>query len=317
MKPRGLQEAPGLRTLLDTSDFGAWEAAVGQTLGHHRSRLLPGSPPFEARIRAGAVEEFPVLLLQGSGQLELLREQCDHGVLWLPLQGLSHERINGEEHVAEPGMGLLFRPGDQLQGLTSEAMQGVSILLPEPCLPPRAGQGGTRPGPLLQRGPAERRLIAAAWRLVESAAQPGAGAPFAAEALVDALQQWGEPLEPMASGERFSASRRRQTVNEACQWMEQHLGERFSIRQLGAALAVSVRSLQYSFQEELGCTPMAQAKRQRLRRLRLLLQDPDLALCSIAELMGAAGLLACGATAADYRQWCGESPRRTRQVLLN
>jgi hypothetical protein len=39
--------------------------------------------------------------------------------------------------------------------------------------------------------------------------------------------------------------------------------------------------------------------------LRLLLQDPDLALCSIAELMGAAGLLAV------------VPQRRTRHALLN
>jgi len=29
--------------------------------------------------------------------------------------------------------------------------------------------------------------------------------------------------------------------------------------------------------------------------------------------MSRAGLLACGMTAADYRRWCGESPRRTRR----
>lgn len=58
---------------------------------------------------------------------------------------------------------------------------------------------------------------------------------------------------------------------------------------------------------------MAEAKRLRLRRLRLLLQRAELKERSIAELMGMAGLLACGVTAADYRQWCGESPRRTRQ----
>jgi len=106
-------------------------------------------------------------------------------------------------------------------------------------------------------------------------------------------------------------------VADACQWMEEHLAERFTVVELSRAVYVSVRTLQYSFQEELGCTPMAHAKRLRLRRLRQLLQDPDLVGQSIADLMVASGLLACGVTAADYRQWCGESPRRTRQGLID
>jgi len=268
--------------------------------------------PFEAQIRAGAVDEFQVLWLQGSGQLELQREQCGHGVLWLPLQGLSHEAINGEEHLAEPGMALLFRPGDVMQGRTSEAISGVSIVLPEAAHSIPSVHGA----PLLHQGPAARRVLEAAWQLVECAAHPKAGARFAAEALVDALHQWEEHNSPAQSDERLGAERRRRTVADACQWMDLHLADRFSVLELSCAVHVSVRSLQYSFQEELGCTPMAYAKRLRLRRLRRSLQDPSLAVRSIAELMEACGLLACGVTAADYRQWCGEPPRRTRQRLM-
>jgi len=45
-------EGPGLRPLLCSQDFGEWEELVASSLGHHRSRLLPGSLPFEAQIRA-------------------------------------------------------------------------------------------------------------------------------------------------------------------------------------------------------------------------------------------------------------------------
>jgi len=141
-------EGPGLRPLLCSQDFGEWEELVASSLGHHRSRLLPGSLPFEAQIRAGGVDEFQVLWLQGTGQLELLREQCGHGVLWLPLQGLSHETINGEEQLAEPDMGLLFRPGDVMRGLTSEYLSGVSIVVPGQHLDGLAGAA-----PLLRQGP--------------------------------------------------------------------------------------------------------------------------------------------------------------------
>lgn len=307
-QPRALADAPGLRTLLETDDFSAWQEVVEHSLGHHRSHLLPHSPPFKALIRSGAIEEFGVLLLQGCGQVELLREQCGHGVLWLPLQGWSQETLNGQELQAERGMGLLFRPGDVMQGRTSEEISGISILLPEHAWGAANGQAS-----LLQQGMAARQVIHAAWCLAEAAASARTGARFAAEALTDALQHWASEQARGQDHERISARKRHQTVAEACIWIDAHVGERFSVMELSQALQVSVRTLQYSFQQELGCTPMAHAKQLRLRRLRHLLLDPNLATHSIAKLMERSGLLACGATAADYRQWCGETPSRTRQ----
>ena len=304
-------EAPALSTLLNSTDFGEWEAVVASTLGHHRSRLRHGSGPFEALIRGGVVEEFQVLLIQGQGRVELLREQCGHGVLWLPLQGLTQEIINGEEHLAEPGHALLFQPGDAMQGDTSEATAGISILIPERYL-----RGTGSASPLLDRGAEQRRLINAARQLAEAAAWQPRGAQHSAVALVDALHGWCNPPPPGQQSERLSRRRRRDTVAQACHWMGAHLEERFGVVELSQALGVSPRTLQYAFQEELGHTPMAEAKRLRLRQLRELLLQPDLHQQSIAVLMEASGLLACGAIAADYRQWCGESPRQTRQRTM-
>ena len=308
LNPQQLLEAPGLRTVLRSNDFGQWDSLVAHSLGHHRSRLLPGSAPFNAQIRMGAVEEFQVLLLHGRGQIELVREQCGHGVLWLPLQGLSQETINGNACVAEPGMALLFQPGDAMRGLTSEEVSGISILVPQEHL-----LGATPRSPLLQRGRLERQLIAAGLQLAEAAAWQPQGSRHAAEALVEALHQCRNPPDPGQQRERITSMRRRSTVAEACRWIDQHLAERFSVDHLSSAVGVSARTLQYSFLQELGHSPMAEAKRVRLRQLRRLLQDPDQKHRSISELMEASGLLACGITAADYRRWCGESPRRTRR----
>jgi transcriptional regulator GlxA family with amidase domain len=93
------------------------------------------------------------------------------------------------------------------------------------------------------------------------------------------------------------------------------LQERFTLAELSAAVQVSPRQLQYCFLQELGRSPMAEAKRLRLQRLRALLLDPAHERRSVAELMLAAGLIASGVTSADYRRWCGESPRRTRRAL--
>lgn len=303
-----LLEAPGLSTLLRSGDFGEWDALVASTLGHHRSRLLPGSGPFDALMRGGSVDEFQVLLIQGRGQVELLREQSGHAVLWLPLQGLTQERINGTDYLAEPGMALLFQPGDVMQGCTSEAMCGISILIPERYL-----QGIGASSPLMDRGPMQRQLINAAHQLTEAAAWQPRGASHSAAGLVEALHQWCNPLQAGEQAERLRSRRRRDTVAQACQWISAHLSERFTVVELSQAMGVSTRALQYAFQDELGHTPMAEAKRLRLRQLRHLLQQPELQHQSIAALMEASGLLAGGATAADYRHWCGESPRQTRQ----
>jgi transcriptional regulator GlxA family with amidase domain len=102
-------------------------------------------------------------------------------------------------------------------------------------------------------------------------------------------------------------------VQQAREWMAARLSQRFTVGELGRALAASPRQLQVSFLQEMGRTPMAEAKRLRLQRLRGLLIDPGQDQRSIAELMAASGLMASGVTSADYRRWCGESPRRTRQ----
>jgi transcriptional regulator GlxA family with amidase domain len=84
------------------------------------------------------------------------------------------------------------------------------------------------------------------------------------------------------------------------------------VLQVAQAVAVSTRTLQYAFTHEKGVSPMGEAKRLRLLRLRHLLHDPGFADYSIAELMTCSGLLAGGSTAGEYRRYFGESPRHSR-----
>jgi len=237
-RPLPWTEGPGLKPLLHSQDFGQWETALANTLGHHRSRLRAGSQPFEAQIRSGSVDEFQVLWLQGTGQLELRREQCGDGVLWLPIQGLMQETINGQEYVAEPGTALLFQPGDVMEGLSTDEVSGVSIVVPVRYL---LGRGPV--SPLFRRGVVDQQLIKAAWKLVEAAALEPMGASFAAEGLVDALRQACHPAGSPQQSERVTATRRRVLVGEACAWMGDRLAKRFSVVELSAALNVSVRTM--------------------------------------------------------------------------
>lgn len=295
--------------MLNTTDYGCWDVAVAGTLGHHSSRLLSSARDFRARFRCGWIDELQIIHIKGSGQLEMVREQCDQAVLWMPLQGITEEAVNGRVWVAEPGAALLLRPGDHLHGRTSLQLEGVSIRIPLHGLPPLP-QAAT---PLIEAGPIHQQLLATARQLVAAAAQAPPGVRRAVDPFLDSLANWALSHDPTLQRERITAVRRRALVAQAHEWMEPRLAERFGVVELSQALQVSVRSLQYSFQAELGCTPMAAAKRLRLRRLRQLLQDRALSGSSIADLMAAAGLLACGGTAADYRRCYGESPRQTRQ----
>ncbi len=300
--------ANGLAPVLDTEEFSEWEAAVASTLGHHRSELLSPREPFHARLRAGALGGYGMVRIQGRGRLRLVRTQAAAWVLWLPLQGLTTERINGAPWLAEPGMGLLFRTADDMVGETSLEQEGISILIP-PALQP-SGEGPTTP--LLALGPRRQALLASARELATAAAERPPGAEHAAAPFEEALRLWWES-DRSDVRPRLPSRRRRLMVGEAREWMEARLGERFTLPELSAAMDLSPRQLQYSFLQELGRSPMAEAKRLRLRRLRSLLQDPEQARRSVAELMAASGLVASGVTAADYRRWCGERPRETRR----
>ena len=311
-------QGDGLATTLQTDDFGCWEAAVASTLGHHRSDLLQAADPFAARFRLGRLGGYGVLHLKGRGRLRLSREQCRHSVLWLPLRGMTKERINGRAWLAEPGQGLLFQPGDAMVGETSEEIEGLSILIPAALLEPPESPVSPPPvsplpvSPLLDAGPLQQAILASARQLAVAAACQPAGAVHAADQLSEALRLWMDWQQQPARRERITARRRRETVQQARQWMEARLEQRFGVDELSSALQVSTRQLQYSFVLELGRSPMAEAKRLRLQRLRGQLLDPEQDRRSIAELMEACGLIASGVTSADYRHWCGESPRRSR-----
>lgn len=294
--------------MLDTEDFGCWEASVAKTLGHHSSELLSPSQAFKAHFRMGSVGPFSVLHLQGRGRLRLNREQREQSVLWLPLRGITEERINGRSWQAEPGSGLLFQPDDAMEGKTSETIEGLSILIP-----PGLHRRPSRPSsPLLSAGPLHQRILASARALAVAAALQLAGAELAADELTETLREWADRQEQPVRRERITARRRRAMVGSAQQWMAARLAERFSLEDLSQAMGVSPRQLQYSFREERGRSPMAEAKRLRLQRLRSLLLDPSHDQRRVTDLMVAAGLIASGVTSADYRNWCGESPSQTR-----
>lgn len=153
--PSSPMQGQGLCTLLHTQDFGCWESAITQALGHHRSNLRGPANSFKARLQGGQLEQLQALYIKGQGSLELIREQSNQAVLWLPQQGTTEETINGTTWLAEPGTALLFKPGDAMRGLTTPALEGISLVIPADQLPPEVAVAQ----PLIEAGVAQQAVL--------------------------------------------------------------------------------------------------------------------------------------------------------------
>jgi AraC-like DNA-binding protein len=314
---------PAFKQLFRTDDFSQWEAGIKQNLGTHQSHLRSSSQPFHSCCHAATVGSLQILHLQGTGELELDRTQLDRGLLWLPLRGISEERINGRVVQATRGQAILIRPFDHLHGLTSAEMAGLSVVLPDSVfiqaeegdtpLPP--GQAGKAPEALLHsQHSSDQGVIALAMQLSRAVARRDPNSPILASHLLDQLEQTLSTAPGLPSRRPSLGSRRRwELVQEASRWMEAHLREPFRIGDVAAALDTPKRTIQQAFAEELGRPPLAQAKLLRLHALRRRLQDPQQHNLGIATQMTACGLAASGETAQAYRAAFGERPNQTKR----
>lgn len=320
-----MPQPPAFKNLFNTNDFSQWEAQISLNLGTHHSLLRSHSQTFQACCYASEVGSLQILYLQGKGELELNRTQLERGLLWIPLKGVSEERINGTAVQATRGQAILIRPLDHLYGLTSAEMSGLSVILPDnffinaeeandPNLLRKAGdQSRTL---LCPEHSIDQAVITCAMRLSRAVSRCDPSSPIIASHFLDQLEQMVS-TSPSIPGMRHSlgAKRRWQIVQEAIRWMETHLSEPFRIGDVAAALGTPTRTIQQAFAEEMGRSPLAQAKLLRLHALRRNLQDPQQQILSIATQMLICGLPASGETAQAYRICFGELPNQTKRRL--
>lgn len=102
------------------------------------------------------------------------------------------------------------------------------------------------------------------------------------------------------------------TTAVAKKFIDQHLCERIGSRTVASAVAVSIRSLQAAFRSDLGTTPTAFIRSERLDRVRSDLQVTP-ACVTVTDIATRWGITHLGRFAADYRARFGESPSQTRR----
>ncbi|MGZ8801881.1 MAG: AraC family transcriptional regulator [Mycobacterium sp.] len=109
-----------------------------------------------------------------------------------------------------------------------------------------------------------------------------------------------------------SPDRRRTVIQQAMDFIDDHLAERITMDSLAHAVHMSVRSIQQGFRSELGMSPMAFVRERRLERVHEELADAipsdGVTVTAVAERWGFHHL---GSFAVEYRKRWGEAPSET------
>jgi len=301
-----------MATTWSTRHFEEWEDQLSQAIGHHSSTLLTPEVPFCSSITVRQAEGVAAVSLEGKSSLRLHRWQPPGQLLlWLPQQGWVQDRINGQQVLAEPGTAMLCLPGDELLGETSRYLKGVSLLLPSAGFG-HPGSTGSLPGRHLAQGSEVVALIDTAHQLLAALRAGAPDAPWLAGLLADHLLFWRDLAKPPPSERSLGAVERRHQIRRARDWIEAHLHRPLRVTELADALHLSTRSLQFTFRQELGHSPLEEIRRLRLRRLRQLLRTAPLGAGGMGALYRQCGLSDSAFTRRQYRLWCGETPAQSR-----
>jgi transcriptional regulator GlxA family with amidase domain len=101
-------------------------------------------------------------------------------------------------------------------------------------------------------------------------------------------------------------------LSEALEWIEQHAHEPVTVAEIAAAAAVSARTLNRRFADELGTTPSGWLTRARVRRAQRLLETTD---WTIDRVAAESGLGSPTNLRARFAAVVGTSPTRYRSAL--
>ena len=104
-------------------------------------------------------------------------------------------------------------------------------------------------------------------------------------------------------------------IRQAEDYIEQSLGQPFSLADLAVASGTSLRSLTRKFQDRFGMSPMSFVKQRRLERVRSELQATDAKETTVHQIALQYGFHHLSQFAKDYKDTFGESPSVTLQKI--
>ncbi|TXI11024.1 MAG: AraC family transcriptional regulator [Rhizobium sp.] len=152
--------------------------------------------------------------------------------------------------------------------------------------------------------------------LLETGEHPFAASPLGASLFMESLittfvQSWPRPAQ-----KAIVQSARPRNLKRALDWIQTHLGDEFTVLDIARNAGQSVRSLQLSFQQNMGMNPLNYVQRLRLQQIHHDLLHGD-AEENISDIAARWGFSHMGYFAARYRAMYGVPPSSTRSSRRN
>lgn len=328
IRSRGVPTALSGAEIFCTSDREEAETLAGYLLGAHRLAVLDGSTtePFQASLHAIRLRDVTLAYLDYHHAARLdFAATGDHYTVLMPTTGLMECRYDGRPVTGLTYQAVVVNPRTNLKLDLAYDTPLLIVRIEVPALVRqltrmlgRSVDKAVRFAPemLLTTDPAVRwhgaiQLLSSEVMTPQSLIQQGIGAGPIEELVISSLL-WVQDSNMHEDLTDVSQTGGRAAVRAAVNYIEEHLADPITLRDIAMHTNRSVRSIQQAFHDDLHTTPMNYVRDRRLERARNQLADAvpsdGVTVTDVAERWGFNHL---GNFSASYRRRFGESPSQT------
>lgn len=328
IRSRGVPTALAGAEVFCTSDREEAETLAGYLLGPHRLTVLAGSTsePFQASLHAVRLRDVTLAYLdyQHAARLDF-GATGEHYTVLMPTTGQMECLYDGKHVTGLTYQAIVANPRTNLKLELAYDTPLLIVRIEIPALRRQLSRMLGRsfdkpvrfaPEMLLTTDPAVRwhgaiQLLSSEVITPQSLIQQGIGAGPIEELVISSLL-WVQDSNVHHDLTDVSQTGGRAAVRAAVNYIEEHLADPLTLRDIAIHTNRSVRSIQQAFHDDLRTTPMNYVRDRRLERARNQLADAlprdGVTVTDVAERWGFNHL---GNFSAAYRRRFGESPSQT------
>lgn len=335
IRSRGIPNALQPHPVADTTDTKLAGEVTSQLLGTARVTPAPGArKDFCCTLNAVQVLDVTMAYLGYGVSTDLaISRSADAYSVHMTSSGQATVHIDGTVYELNPFFALVVSPGTAYRVELGHDSPQLIVRIERAALERQLSRmiGRSLPAPVLFQPVGDLTTSAAArWHgalnilsaevmTSDSLVQQGVGAAALEELVISSLLY----IQPSNYSDRLRLARRRSgrpAVRRSIEYIEQHLAEPISLRDLAGFTGMSPRSIQAGFRADLDTTPVAFIRDRRLDRVRHTLlsahAEDSITVTEVAQQWGFGHL---GNFAGLYRRRFGESPSQTlrSQVLVD
>jgi AraC-like DNA-binding protein len=283
-----------------------------------------GADDFAMRIELIELGPLTVGEVGFAGPVSLLIPDLDGYHVTMPTSGRVLTRQGGNEVLASPEVGAVFRPGMPVRSRNDPNSAQLEIKIDAPTLENELGAllGREVDGPIDLRPAMDLSNSAArSWRrfvglLLEELRHKESliHQPLIAKQVRHSVLSGLLLSVPHRFHDELTAPARPgppRAVRRVLDAIHDEPERAFSVTELAALGGMSVRSLQEGFRRHVGCAPMNHLQQVRLTRANQALRQADPARTTVAAIAHRWGFAHLGRFASAYRTRFGEPPSET------